>query len=117
MLDKEHGNIICDECGGYTIGGGICITDEVVICLQCIEELFFEYCKPKIKKEMIILRTVIQEKDRDAILKRDGYECVKCGSKEKLEIDHIKPWRWGGVTKRKNFQTLCKSCNNKKCDT
>lgn len=52
----------------------------------------------------------IQAKDRD------GWKCVKCGSTQRLEVDHIQP-----VRKRpdlsfvlSNLQTLCASCHTKK---
>lgn len=47
---------------------------------------------------------------------RDGWQCVKCGSRNRLEVDHIEP-----VRKRpdlafvlSNLQTLCASCHTKK---
>lgn len=50
------------------------------------------------------------------VKKRDNYTCIKCGSKHKLEADHIKPQ----LTHPElafdidNGQTLCDTCHYKK---
>ncbi len=45
---------------------------------------------------------------------RDGYQCLRCGSKEQLTIDHIVPVVKGGTNDFDNLQTLCRSCNCQK---
>ena len=50
---------------------------------------------------------------RKAVLLRDGHVCVKCGSTEHLEVDHITPWN-ASVELRyelSNGQTLCNTCH------
>ena len=48
------------------------------------------------------------------ILDRDGC-CVKCGSKNDLEVDHILPLMTGGkMWDENNLQTLCKVCHRSK---
>lgn len=40
-----------------------------------------------------------------------NYTCVKCGTKEKLSLDHIKPVVLGGSNALENLQILCMPCN------
>ncbi|MDR0942292.1 MAG: HNH endonuclease [Holosporales bacterium] len=55
------------------------------------------------------------QKQKDEILKRDGYKCVICGNgiKEGWElcVDHIKPKDLGGKATIENGQTLCSRHN------
>ncbi len=54
-------------------------------------------------------------KQKEAILKRDGYKCVICGRGIKdgveLQVDHIKPKSLGGKSTLENGQTLCAQHN------
>ena len=50
------------------------------------------------------------------IMARDRHECVYCGSREELTIDHVIPASRGGKTNFENCVTACKPCNNKKND-
>ena len=51
---------------------------------------------------------------RDKILKKCNYQCVQCGAKKDLEVDHIIPLSRGGREDEDNMQILCKTCNRKK---
>ena len=51
------------------------------------------------------------------VFQRDGKHCLKCGSKENLSLDHIKPLASGGENNTDNLQTLCKRCNSSKGNT
>lgn len=46
------------------------------------------------------------------VWQRDQGKCVKCGSKEKLEFDHIIPFAMGGSNTERNLQLLCEAYNN-----
>ena len=63
------------------------------------------------------------------ILERDKYTCQCCGKphkdeemivyhkKDRLEIDHYKPFINGGSCSIDNFYVLCKKCNLEKSDS
>jgi hypothetical protein len=48
------------------------------------------------------------------VWRRDGGQCVDCGSREHLEYDHIIPVSRGGSNTTRNIELRCKSCNRKK---
>ena len=56
----------------------------------------------------------IKKEYRDKILERDNYQCVYCGSKENLGVDHKIPRSLGGSDSLKNLVTACKSCDSEK---
>ncbi|WP_412505798.1 HNH endonuclease [Roseovarius sp. SYSU LYC5161] len=49
-------------------------------------------------------------------LRRDGWACVDCGGRQRLEIDHIEPVRTAPerAFDLTNLQTLCASCHTRK---
>lgn len=56
-------------------------------------------------------RELIPQDIMDKVWNRDGGKCVKCGSQDNLEFDHIIPISKGGATSYRNIQLLCKKCN------
>ena len=62
-------------------------------------------------------RESIPEEVRIAVWRRDGGKCARCGSREKLEYDHIIPVSKGGSNTIRNVELLCESCNRKKKDS
>jgi len=50
---------------------------------------------------------------RLAAKRRDRWACVKCGSKLRLEVDHVRPvkLRPDMALSLDNLQTLCRSCH------
>jgi hypothetical protein len=61
-------------------------------------------------------RESIPEEVRIAVWRRDGGKCARCGSREKLEYDHIIPVSKGGSSTVRNVELLCETCNRKKKD-
>lgn len=59
-------------------------------------------------------REPISEAVRSEVWRRDGGCCVKCGSNQNLEFDHIIPVSKGGATSAANLQLLCRTCNRGK---
>jgi HNH endonuclease len=59
-------------------------------------------------------REAISNDVKTKVWQRDNGMCVVCGSKEKLEFDHIIPFSKGGASSFRNLQLLCEPCNRKK---
>ncbi len=51
---------------------------------------------------------------RQNIYKRDGGQCVYCGSTHNLTLDHVVPRTQGGRTTWNNLVTACQKCNAEK---
>jgi hypothetical protein len=55
---------------------------------------------------------------RQAIFKRDGFRCTRCGKTPAdgitLEVDHVVEYEDGGKTEYGNGQTICSDCNKGK---
>lgn len=51
---------------------------------------------------------------RAEIFSRDGHACIYCGSRERLELDHVVPRSRGGSNAHANLATCCRSCNASK---
>lgn len=54
--------------------------------------------------------------NRNRIFKRDNYQCVYCGSRKELTLDHVIPKSRGGTNNWENLVTSCSRCNVKKAD-
>lgn len=61
-------------------------------------------------------REPISDEVKLFVWQRDSGKCVKCGSKERLEFDHIIPLSKGGSNTERNIQLLCEKCNREKSD-
>jgi len=55
------------------------------------------------------------KKWKKAVFKRDKYKCIQCGSKEKIEADHIAPFAYYPELRFSvdNGRTLCNKCHRK----
>jgi hypothetical protein len=80
---------------------------------QRFEQLKQKYKSGAVEKESY-RRERISEEVRIAVWRRDGGKCARCGSREKLEYDHIVPVSKGGGNTARNIELLCESCNRKK---
>ncbi len=54
---------------------------------------------------------------RHEVWRRDEGRCTNCGSRERLEFDHIIPVSRGGSNTARNIELLCEQCNRKKAAT
>lgn len=62
----------------------------------------------------IVQRPIKSKRKRQAVYEADNFECVYCGSTERLSIDHIRPQSMGGDHSFDNLLTSCFSCNTRK---
>lgn len=59
-------------------------------------------------------RERIPESVRVEVWRRDQGKCAQCGSRERLEYDHIVPVSRGGSNTARNVELLCEACNRAK---
>jgi hypothetical protein len=59
-------------------------------------------------------REPIPESVRHEVWRRDQGRCVDCGSRERLEFDHIVPVSQGGSNTARNLELRCEPCNRRK---
>ena len=59
-------------------------------------------------------REPIPERVRHEVWRRDRATCVDCGSRERLEFDHIIPVSKGGSNTARNIELRCETCNHRK---
>ena len=62
-------------------------------------------------------RTPIPDEVKAAVWQRDGGACVRCGSEDDLQFDHVIPVARGGGSGLDNVQVLCGDCNRAKSDS
>ena len=58
----------------------------------------------------------IPAKVRREVWRRDEGKCSRCGSRDRLEFDHIVPVSKGGSNTARNIELLCEVCNRAKSD-
>jgi len=83
------------------------IRSESIIYSKPLIIRLFNYISHKMKNLRV---------NRNRLYKRDNNECVYCGSKKDLTIDHILPKSRGGKNTWNNLITCCLPCNLRKGD-
>lgn len=61
-----------------------------------------------------VRRPAIPERVRAEVWRRDQGRCVDCGSRVRLEFDHIIPLSKGGSNTARNLELRCEACNRRK---
>jgi len=101
-------------------------TDELnAIFLEVFEELIaegfegklysvYDGVAPDTDMDFNQSRNAISSDTKREVWRRDQGRCVKCGSRENLEYDHIIPVSKGGSNTARNIELLCQTCNRKK---
>ncbi len=97
-----------------TVAEGISQRDAV----RLKEALELRGAKAKIKEAVPrrtgVGREPIPANVRREVWTRDGGRCVDCGSRERLEFDHIIALANGGSNTARNIELRCEPCNRKK---
>lgn len=62
-------------------------------------------------------RERLPDEVRAAVWRRDEGRCVRCGSEQELQFDHVIPFSRGGGNAVENIQILCGPCNRAKSDS
>ena len=92
----------------------------IILDLVAREQQKFERLTAKFSEEQLENtrheRTRIPETVRVEVWRRDQGRCASCGSREKLEYDHIVPVSRGGSNTARNVELLCEVCNRSKGD-
>ena len=87
--------------------------EALYICRQQLKNYirWEEYNSKKAVKRRKANGFTSKENVRKWVFTTHGEKCLKCGSKEDVQLDHIVPIHKGGENKLSNLQPLCKSCN------
>ena len=72
---------------------------------------------PLVTRDSEITRERIPPEVRRAVWIRDQGKCARCGSRERLEYDHIVPVSRGGSNTERNIELLCEAHNRAKSNT
>jgi HNH endonuclease len=92
---------------------------KLIVCETADKErAYFERLKSRHNSSAVVEarrnRSRIPENVRIAVWRRDSGQCARCGSREKLEYDHIIPLAEGGASTVRNVELLCERCNRSK---
>jgi hypothetical protein len=95
----------------YSIKDGLEQIDRLLVEIEIFIETHTDTDHTETKETK---REAISAEDKRFVWKRDDGRCVKCGSQNRLEFDHIIPVSKGGSNTARNLQLLCESCNRRK---
>jgi ribosomal protein L7/L12 len=71
-------------------------------------------CQSPTARQTSPVRQPVPERVRHEVWRRDQGRCVDCGSRERLEFDHIIPISKGGSNTARNIELRCEPCNRRK---
>jgi len=82
--------------------------------LLFLQTLFEERYVEPLGTPAAFRREPIPERVRHEVWRRDLGTCVDCGTRERLEYDHIVPVSRGGSNTARNIELRCEPCNRRK---
>lgn len=97
LVDKGKAEIVKSDENPITTGFNTYVRPLIIRLLT--------YIKHKTRKVRV---------NRSRVYRRDNHECVYCGSKKQLTLDHVIPKSRGGTNEWSNLVTCCFKCNLKK---
>jgi len=89
-------------------------------CLHSTSDAYYGFVQMagQIRQAATSTLSVFQQRPRripaaikSAVMSRDSERCIVCGRREKIEIDHILPFRVGGWHAPDNLRLLCDTCH------
>lgn len=113
FADKDY---VVINGGKHTTQWQKCINcgNEVFTISPANEALCDECRNPKKRESESYKKQPIPDSIRWQVWERDNFTCQVCGSRKRLEVDHIYPESKGGTLDLANLQTLCNKCNSRK---
>lgn len=119
-LDSTEYDLWVFKGHGYKVKGFYTDDEVKLLILEDFdkERRYFEKLKAKfnqsINEKPSLERPRIPESVRVEVWRRDSGKCARCGSRERLEYDHIVPISRGGSNTARNIELLCEKCNRSK---
>lgn len=83
------------------------------ICKSPVDLMFHQLDKEESYTPRNV-KIICYQCQKDKIYEIFNWECFRCGSEKKLEIDHVIPKAKGGRDSIENLQLLCQKCNREK---
>lgn len=95
-------------------GHGAEIADSMIAEAQAEHDAFMRQVDKELASSAPHRREAIPERVRHEVWRRDQGRCVECGSRERLEFDHIIPISQGGSNTARNIELRCEKHNRSK---
>ncbi len=117
---KEFGTVWVYKGSIYKIDGKYTNEQSRLLILEeedqeqrLFKRLNLKFNSPYSGEDTLNSRLRIPENVRVEVWRRDGGKCARCGSRDKLEYDHIVPASMGGSNSARNIELLCEKCRSK----
>mgnify|MGYP001499077121 CR=1 FL=1 len=88
------------------------LKDTRIVKILKMENLKIQDWRPRVYHKTRDITPRMWNKNRNWVLKRDGYRCMMCDIKEHLSVHHIEAREIGGKTTPENLISLCDRCHN-----
>jgi hypothetical protein len=110
----EFNRVVLHVEGGRAISIALANHDIASLFYAVLTETVDQSNNPIDETALSPTRERIPDEVKLAVWRRDQASCVRCGSRERLEYDHIIPVVKGGSNTARNIELLCENCNRSK---